>query len=196
MEVVRLYRLRWRIGQLFRTLKKDGLDLEATQHEEASRIVKLAALGVVASCRILQLVDARDGGRRPATDAMAPEHIELAGAISDSLEGTTERQKNPWQKARSPGWPGSQQGLAAGTAIMANQAPKPWPMAGSAFRPCLKAPQSQGAGSNLFESRNPLGRRDAVASRSGLPLPAISACGYGHFRWQARQGVPAGRGLG
>ncbi len=55
MEAVRLYRLRWRIEQLFRTLKKDGLDLEATQLEEASRIMKLAALGVIASCRIMQL---------------------------------------------------------------------------------------------------------------------------------------------
>jgi len=98
MEAVRLYRLRWRIEQLFRTLKKEGLDLEATQHEEASRIMKLAALGLVASCRILQLVDARDGGGRPATDAIAPEQIELAAAISSSLEGRTERQKNPWQK--------------------------------------------------------------------------------------------------
>jgi hypothetical protein len=98
MEVVRLYRLRWRIEQLFRTLKKDGLDLEATQIEEASRIMKLAALGVVASCRIVQLVDARDGSRRPATDVIAPGQIELAAAIGDSLEGRTERQKNPWEK--------------------------------------------------------------------------------------------------
>jgi len=98
MEAVRLYRLRWRIEQLFRTLKKDGLDLEATQLEEASRIVKLAALGVVASCRIMQLVDARDGSRRPATDAIAPGQVELAAAISHSLEGATERQKNPWEK--------------------------------------------------------------------------------------------------
>jgi hypothetical protein len=39
IEAVRRYRLRWRIEQLFRTLKKDGLDLEAAQHEEASRIM-------------------------------------------------------------------------------------------------------------------------------------------------------------
>jgi hypothetical protein len=98
MEAVRLYRLRWRIEQLFRTLKKDGLDLEATQLEEADSIMKLAALGVVASCRIMQLVDARDGSGRPATDVIAPERIEMAAAISDSLEGRTERQKNPWEK--------------------------------------------------------------------------------------------------
>jgi hypothetical protein len=98
MEAVRLYRLRWRIEQLFRTLKKDGLDLEATQLEEASRIMKLAALGLVASCRIMQLVDARDGSERLATDAIAPEQISLAAAISGHLEGRTERQKNPWKK--------------------------------------------------------------------------------------------------
>ncbi len=98
MDVVRLYRLRWRIEQLFRTLKKDGLDLEATQIAEASSIMKLAALGAVASCRIMQLVDARDGSTRPATDAIAPEQIEAAAAISESLEGRTNRQKNPWEK--------------------------------------------------------------------------------------------------
>jgi hypothetical protein len=98
MEAVRLYRLRWRIEQLFRTLKKDGLDLEATQLEEADSIMKLAALGLIASCRIMQLVDARDGSARPATDAIAPKQIELAAAIGSSLEGRTERQKNPWKK--------------------------------------------------------------------------------------------------
>jgi hypothetical protein len=98
VDVVRLYRLRWRIEQLFRTLKKDGLDLEAIQHEEASRIMKVAALGVVASCRIMQLVDARDGGERPATDAIPAEHIEDVAALGLTLEGGTARQKNPWKK--------------------------------------------------------------------------------------------------
>jgi hypothetical protein len=97
-DVVRIYRLRWRIEQLFRTLKKDGLDLEAIQHEEASRIMKVAALGVVASCRIMQLVDARDGSDRPATDVIPAEHIKDVAALGRTLEGRTERQKNPWKK--------------------------------------------------------------------------------------------------
>jgi hypothetical protein len=96
-DAVRIYRLRWRIEQLFRTLKKDGLDLEAIQHEEASRIMKVAALGVVASCRIMQLVDARDGSDRPATDAIPAEHIKDVAALGLTLEGRTERQKNPWK---------------------------------------------------------------------------------------------------
>jgi hypothetical protein len=102
-EVVRLYRLRWRIEQVFRALKSDGLALEETQVQEADRLFKLAALGLTAAVRILQLVDARDGCDRPATDAIAPELIEPAAAIGKTLEGKTKRQQNPHAKA-TMGW--------------------------------------------------------------------------------------------
>jgi hypothetical protein len=95
-EVVRLYRLRWRIEEVFRVLKKDGLDLEASQVTEARRLFNLAASGLVASVRILQLVDARNGSPRPATDAIAAEEIPAAAAIGAELEGRTARQQNPW----------------------------------------------------------------------------------------------------
>lgn len=95
-EVVRLYRLRWRIEEVFRVLKKDGLDLEASQVTEARRLFNLAASGLVASVRILQLVDARDGSPRPATDAIAADQIAAVAAIGAELEGRTVRQKNPW----------------------------------------------------------------------------------------------------
>jgi hypothetical protein len=113
-EVVRLYRLRWRIEQVFRALKSDGLALEETQVEEASRLFKLAALGLTAAVRILQLVDARDGSDRPATDLIDAELIEPVAAIGKTLEGKTERQRNPhetgtlgwlaWITARLGGW--------------------------------------------------------------------------------------------
>lgn len=113
-EVVRLYRLRWRIEELFRVLKRDGLDIEDSQLESAARLFNIAALGLVAAARIIQLVDARDGSARPATDVIAPEDIEAAAALSASLEGATERQKNPhakgslawlsWIAARLGGW--------------------------------------------------------------------------------------------
>lgn len=113
-EVVRLYRLRWRIEEVFRTLKSDGLDLEATQVEEAQRLFKLAALGIAAAVRILQLVDARDGSTRPATDVADPSLFNAMKAIGKTLEGKTERQKNPhapgslawlsWIVARLGGW--------------------------------------------------------------------------------------------
>jgi len=113
-EVVRLYRLRWRIEQVFRALKSDGLAIEETQVEAAGRLFKLAALGLVAAVRILQLVDARDGSERPASDVIDPELIEPVAAIGKTLEGNTERQKNPhakgtlgwlaWIAARLGGW--------------------------------------------------------------------------------------------
>ena len=84
---MRPYRSRWRIEQVFRTLKRDGLDLEATQVKAADRIMKLAALGLIASCRIIQLVDARDGSRRPATDVLAANLLKSAAHIGATLEG-------------------------------------------------------------------------------------------------------------
>jgi hypothetical protein len=113
-EIVQLYRLRWRIEQVFRSMKSDGLCLEETQIHEASRLFKLTAIALVAAARTIQLVDARDGSRRPASD-VADEHvIAAAETIGPSLEGKSQRQKNPhpprslswlsWIVARLGGW--------------------------------------------------------------------------------------------
>jgi hypothetical protein len=113
-EVVRLYRLRWRIEEVFRITKSDGLDIEDSQLETADRLLKLAALALVAAARIIQLVDARDGSVRPATDVIEHGQIDAAAAICAPLEGATPRQKNPhrkgslawlaWIAARLGGW--------------------------------------------------------------------------------------------
>ena len=70
------------------------------------------ALG--AAARIMQLVDARDGSRRPATDVLDASLQPPLEAISKTLEGRTARQKNPhppdslaflaWVCARLGGW--------------------------------------------------------------------------------------------
>ena len=113
-EIVRLYRLRWRIEQVFRAMKSDGLKLEETQVEDAARLFNLAALALVAAARTIQLVDARDGSSRPASDVADEELIAAAKAIGPTLEGNTVRQKNPhpplslawlsWIAARLGGW--------------------------------------------------------------------------------------------
>jgi hypothetical protein len=114
LEVVRLYRLRWRIEEVFRILKSNGLKIEESQLETADRLFNLAAFGLVAAARIIQLVDARDGSTRPATDVIEADDIKAAAAISATLEGDTERQQNPhkkgtlawlsWIAARLGGW--------------------------------------------------------------------------------------------
>ena len=113
-ETVRLYRLRWRIEELFRALKSDGMRLEETQVHEAGRLFKLAVVGLAAACRTIQLVDARDGSPRPASDVIDPVLLPVAEAIGATLEGKTERQKNrhpthslawlAWIVARLGGW--------------------------------------------------------------------------------------------
>ena len=113
-DIVRLYRLRWRIEQVFRSMKSDGLRLEETQVQEASRLFKLAAIALTAAVRTIQLVDARDGSPRPALDVADEDLIRAAEAIGPTLERKTARQQNPhpsgslawlsWIAARLGGW--------------------------------------------------------------------------------------------
>jgi hypothetical protein len=63
-EVIRFYRLRWRIEEVLRLMKKDGLDIEDSQVETTGRLFNLAALALAVAARTIQLVDARDGFER------------------------------------------------------------------------------------------------------------------------------------
>ena len=106
--VVALYRRRWAIEQLFRTLKTQGFDIEGSDIEgsdiEGLRIEdpapgdKLITAALIAAVAIQQLVHARDGGPgplRPCTDVFQPEDNPLLEAYCAKLEGKTQRQKNP-----------------------------------------------------------------------------------------------------
>ena len=116
-QIVAWYRLRWHIEQLFRTMKRQGLDLEASQVCDAQGLIKLAAMATVAAVRVMQLVLARDGNcQRPASDVIAPSLVAPAKALQSKLEGKTKAQKNPhpqgslawlaWIIARLGGWNG------------------------------------------------------------------------------------------
>jgi hypothetical protein len=106
VEAIGFYRLRWRIEEVFRVLKRDGLALERTQIEDASRLFNLTAMALGAAVRIIQLTDARDASRRPASDVLGKHLFDPAQAISAMLEGKTGRQKNPHPKGSLPwlGW--------------------------------------------------------------------------------------------
>jgi len=113
-EIAQFYRLRWRIEQTFRACKNDGLGLPDLQTHEAGRLFKMAALALGAAVRTIQLVDARDGGDRPGSEVAEPAVLQAAAAIGPTLEGKTQRQKNPhpagslpwlaWIVARLGGW--------------------------------------------------------------------------------------------
>jgi Transposase DDE domain len=115
--VIDWYRQRWHIEQLFRILKGQGLDIEASQSEDAHALTKLAVMATHAASRVTQLVQARDGETdAKAADLFEPAEIEVMQALLPNLEGKTAKQKNPhardslawcaWVVARLGGWKG------------------------------------------------------------------------------------------
>ena len=125
--IVDLYRKRWAIEQLFRTLKTQGFDIEGVRIEDPQPRDKLVTAALIAAVCVQQLVHGRDGAQgrtpgaqqvplRPCTDVFAPEDMALVEAYCQGLEGKTERQKNPhpkgslaygaWVCARLGGWNG------------------------------------------------------------------------------------------
>ena len=108
--VVELYRRRWAIEQLFRTLKTQGFDIEGLRIEHPEPRDKLVTAALIAAVAVQQLVHGREGDSghlRLCTDVFEPEDLPLLEAWCAKLEGKTQRQKNPHPKARSPTHHGS-----------------------------------------------------------------------------------------
>jgi hypothetical protein len=114
-EIVGWYQLRWVIEQWFRVMKSQGLQLEDSQLASAERLVKLAAVATKAACIDIQLTQERDGKHQlPALTVFTEPEIETIEALVPTLEGKTDRQKNPhpsrslarasWVIARLGGW--------------------------------------------------------------------------------------------
>jgi hypothetical protein len=118
MQVVRWYRLRWTIEQVFRTMKTDGIDVETSQITTPGSLLKLVTVALIAAVQVMQLVIGRDGSTgQPLSDVVADaEEIPALLAINASLEGKTDKQKNPhdpaslawyaWIAGRLGGWSG------------------------------------------------------------------------------------------
>jgi Transposase DDE domain len=116
-QIVIWYRMRWIIEQLFRSMKSDCLRIEDSQREHVTGFTKLAIVGLIAAVRSMQLVMARDGNTgQPVTDAADPADMPALRALNTSLEGRTEKLRNPheetllawyaWIVARLGGWSG------------------------------------------------------------------------------------------
>lgn len=94
LQCVDWYCQRWQIEQLFRTIKKQGLNLESSQIEEGESLIKLASVAVLAAVRTLQLTMAREGkSDQLATDVFDTEEITVLEELCPRLEGLTEKQK-------------------------------------------------------------------------------------------------------
>jgi IS4 transposase len=123
-QIILWYRKRWNVEQIFRTMKRQGLDVESSQVESAEGLMKLAVIALCAAIKIMQLVLAREGTTEQKTeDVFTVDEQEVLVMLLVRLEGKTSKQKNPYQKgnlawatwiiARLGGWHGyvSSEGL-------------------------------------------------------------------------------------
>lgn len=116
LQVIGWYKWRWRIEQLFATLKRAGLNLEATQLESIAAIEKLTVLALSVSLKTLQLLEGRDDVELCASLSFSSEQQQCLSEIAPTLEGKTQKQQNPhpvaslawatWLIARLGGWSG------------------------------------------------------------------------------------------
>jgi hypothetical protein len=116
LQVIKWYKWRWRIEELFATLKKAGLNIEATQLESPLAIQKLTVLALSIAVRTLQMVEGRDNCALPASVTFNSEQQQCLSQISPSYQGKTPKQQNPypsnslpwatWLIARLGGWSG------------------------------------------------------------------------------------------
>lgn len=117
--LVDLYRRRWTIEQVFRTLKSKGLAIEDSLIADADALKNLVATALIAAVRVMQCVQARGeaGASVPATRLFQHTDMAILLALTRKLEGKTQKQKNPypieslawatWVIARLGGWKGS-----------------------------------------------------------------------------------------
>jgi len=110
-----VYRQRWTIEQLFRVMKTKGFDIEAVRIADEKPFENLVAATLIAAVSVPQMVRERDGAaKRPMEDVLDSDDKAAVEAICETLEGKTERQKNPhpkgslaytaWVRGRLGGW--------------------------------------------------------------------------------------------
>jgi hypothetical protein len=116
--IVELYRRRWTIEQVFRTLKSQAIDLEESLLAEGDALERLAITTMSAAIIVMQLVSARGtaGQSLPATRVFSSAEIDCLHALTARFEGKTDKQKNhhppeslawaAWHIARMGGWTG------------------------------------------------------------------------------------------
>jgi len=129
LEVIHWYSMRWRIEELFRTLKKEGLNVESTQLESGAGLKKLVLMALNAALIIMQLVGDRDGEAGKSGDLVfTEEELECLEEIGKEYEGKTKLSKNPnevyslawtaWIIGRMGGWKGYRKAGPAGPITM------------------------------------------------------------------------------
>ena len=118
-QMIQWYTWRWFIEQLFRLLKSQGLNMTASTLTTYQSLSKLSLMALDAAVRVLQLLIARDSPvEAPIQTGFSEGEISILKQLSPTLEGKTDKLKNPykdqdlrfaiWVIARLAGWSGYQ----------------------------------------------------------------------------------------
>ncbi len=130
LTVIGWYRQRWHIEQLFRTLKRQGLNIEDSALVEGEALEKLAVMALIAACQTMQLVLARTSSSpdQPASHVFDDRELQVLTALQKRLQGRTAKQQNPhvpgtlawaaWSIARLGGWTGYNSDKSTGPITM------------------------------------------------------------------------------
>lgn len=116
-QIVEWYRQRWHIEQVFRILKKKGLQMEDARLQGGNALIKLAVMSLHASVKILQASLAKSTSMEiQASTLFTANQIGYLWLIKEKYEGKTDKLKNPyppeslawaaWTIARLGGWKG------------------------------------------------------------------------------------------
>ena len=136
-QIVEWYTMRWIIEILFSSLKTRGLNIELTQLETGIGLKKLATISLQVALQSLQLTKDRDNKcEQKASLIFPPETFDFLKAQILTLEGKTEKQKNPfeptslawagWCIARLGGWKGYKSESPPGIRIFSRGLIKFW----------------------------------------------------------------------
>jgi len=119
LQIIEWYSWRWLIEEVFRMLKKEGFDIEASEMESGWAIRKLSVMMLDVIVKLMQMHIAYNcpEGESPETTMMfTDKEQECLAAVNKKVEGKTEALKNPysprqlkwavWIVARIGGWKG------------------------------------------------------------------------------------------
>ena len=131
MQIIRWYLYRWIIEELFRTLKKKGLNIEVSEIETYHGLINLTTLALLAAVQTMQLVQSRKGKtNQKLDDVFSKKEQQCLILLNEKLQGNTEKTENPydfdtlafgtWVIARLGGWNGYQSERPPGPITMTN----------------------------------------------------------------------------
>lgn len=96
LDVVQLYRLRWRIEELFKILKSDGLQAESTQLGKGRAIKNLITIGMNEAFMIMTLKENRINEHIKVEQYFDEYQIAVLKVSNEQVQGNTQKQSNPY----------------------------------------------------------------------------------------------------